>query len=204
MKQPNLNAVISKDIPWGLLFASRGNLDYGYFSAEEHLVAKYLKPSSQVLVIGSGNGREALPICHQAERVVCIDIGRVYLMSGQQLFRDKGVKNTYFLQADMCHLPFAKGSFDFIFFSLYSFAGESRFEVLKNIRSILRPKGLILLCCDTPLYKKIYGSKVPKEVVFISSAQKLKREISSCGFELLETVVGKTRPEYRFAMLRAN
>jgi ubiquinone/menaquinone biosynthesis C-methylase UbiE len=201
MKQQRLAAFAWKDFPWGKLFAARSNFEYGYFTAEKYLVAKYLRSPQNVLVIGSGNGREARPIYRQAKKIVCIDTGGMYLLSAQKLFKTEGIDNTVFVQADMFHLPFAKKSFNFVFFSLYSFSKENRFNVLKNIRSILRPSGLILLSCCTPLYQKLYKLE-PSERAFISTAKELSREVSSCGFELLETRVDKKRPEYRFSILR--
>jgi ubiquinone/menaquinone biosynthesis C-methylase UbiE len=203
MELQRLSAISSENLPWGGLFATRFNFEFGYLTDEECLVTKYLDSPDNVLVIGSGNGREARPIHRQAKRIVCIDIGPMYLMSGQQLFKSENINNTFFVQADMFHLPFAKESFDYIFFSLYSFSGERRFEMLKNLRSVLRPSGLVLLTCCTPRYPKVLAKAYPW-TVFISTAKELRREVCSCGFELIETIVDKKRPGYRFAILRPN
>ena len=105
--------------PWGLLFAEHSNLKAGYFSQERYLVTKYLKEKLNILIIGSGNGREAFPVCHDGHRIVCMDTGLLYLMAGKQFFAKENVRNIYFVQADMAQFPFNEKSFDFIFFSLY-------------------------------------------------------------------------------------
>jgi len=193
---------LSKNLPWGKLFATRSNFECGYFIDEGYFVTKYLKTPSDVLVMGSGNGREARPICRQGHKIVCFDIGGLYCASGEALFRKEGIRTVYFVEADIFRLPFAENSFDFIFFSLYSTVGERRFEMLKNIRFVLRPSGLILLGCLTPLYREKYKRLPLGGRIFISSETELNNEVSSCGFDFLESRVDAKRPEYRFSILR--
>jgi hypothetical protein len=197
-----LSKFLSKNLPWGKLFATRSNFEDGYLIDEGYFVTKYLKTPSEVLVMGSGNGREARPICRQGHKIVCFDVGGLYCSSGQALFRKEGIRNVYFVEADIFHLPFIESSFDFIFFSLYSTVGERRFEMLKNIRFVLCPSGLVLLGCLTPLYRQQHKKLPLGGYIFISSEAELNNEVSSCGFDLLESRVDAKRPEYRFSILR--
>jgi ubiquinone/menaquinone biosynthesis C-methylase UbiE len=209
MHEKSLKNLVKREFPWGTLFAERKNFEYGYFIAEGRLVKKYLKNGNnkRILVIGSGNGREARPICHNC-RIVCLDIGRIYLKVAVRLFETEDVQNISFVQADMKKLPFADNSFDFVFFSLYNILGKYRFDVLRKVHSILRTEGLVLLGTHTDLYKTLYRNTMAhntefKNWVLISNKEQLNREISSCSFELIEDEIDPLRPEYRFTMLRS-
>lgn len=189
-----------KGCPWGLTFFKRSNFEWGYFVKEGYLVKKYLRTPSRIMVIGSGNGREARPISTDGHKIVCMDIGPIYLKSAQKLFAKEGKNNVCFVQANMLNLPFNKESFNFIFFSLYSYAGESRFNILRDIHRILSPGGLVLLTACTPLYNKIHP-RAPS-AAWMSSIEQIRKETSLCGFILLEGSVDSERPEYSFSILK--
>ena len=180
-----------KGMPWGFLFAERRNFEYGYFTTEGHFVEKYLKKPSSVLVFGSGNGREARPIAGDGHRIVCFDTGFLYVKGGSILCTREGLKDIHFLQADMYALPFARETFDFIFFSMHSVAGSRRFEVLHRIREILRPGGMVMLTTLTPLYPRL----PTPETVF--------KNIERCGFRFLESSIDPLVNVYRFAVFEA-
>ena len=188
--------VLRRNFPWGFTFAKRENFEGGYFIKESQLVEKFLTKPSDVLVIGSGNGREARPICQNGHKIVCIDVVEAYLKSGRELFSSIGVNSVQFIKADMADLPFKDKSFDFIFFTLYSFAGADRFKVLGGINRVLKPERNLLLVSVTHRYRKIANW------VYIDSASQLRKEVSQCGFNLIESGVDPKRQEYRFSMLR--
>jgi SAM-dependent methyltransferase len=199
-----LQQIFARELPWGPLFARRANFESGYLQEEGRLVAKYLKPKSDVLVLGSGNGREARPISQDGHRIVCADVGFLYLVSGRGLLSGEGVRGVAFLQADAAHLPFRQACFDFVFFSFYSSQAEKRFEVLSGIGKCLKAGGLILLTACTPRYLEMYRES-PLNTdgwAFVSSAEQLCAEVSTCGFELLDGALDPGRPEYRCALLR--
>jgi SAM-dependent methyltransferase len=192
---------LHRETPWGPEFGRRRNFEGGYFTVERQFVEKYLKKPSSVLVFGSGNGREARPIAGDGHRIVCFDIGFLYVKGGSLLCAREGLGNIHFLQADMYALPFASETFDFVFFTLYSVAGERRFEVLHSIREILRPKGIVLLITLTPLYRRLL---TPDTVLL--SEEEMAEEIvnmARCGFRFHESSVDPIRNGYRFAVLEA-
>jgi ubiquinone/menaquinone biosynthesis C-methylase UbiE len=129
-----------------------------------------------------------------------MDNGLIYLEIGQRLFAKEGVDSVRFIQADVALLPFKAESFDFIFFSIYSLNGERRFEILSNVRKVIRPGGLLLLCACTPLYERKHPDL--RGHTWMTSAEQMSQEVSRCGFKLLESEVDPERPEYRFAMLK--
>ena len=200
--KPNhrLEELMRKACPWSMYYAERSYFEAGYFAEEGRLVDKYLKRPSDILVLGSGNGREARPICRDGHRIICMDRGSLYLVSGQKLFASEEIQNVRFIQADVANLPFAGCCFDLVFFSLYSIHGERRFSIMNDIRRCLRKEGLVLLTVCTPLYGKLRPEL--DDWAWVSSVEQLCQEVSSCGFELLESAVDRPRPEYRFSMLR--
>lgn len=191
---------IGRQFPWGQIFALSRNFRSGYFDEEARLVAKYLRPNSNVLIIGSGNGREARPICRGTSTVICMDIGLIYLLSGRHLFARENISTIRFVQADMTFIPFASESFDFVFYSLYSYAGSCRYLVLQNIHRILSSGGLVLMMACTP----VYWSKYPKEEGWftVNSAVALRQDVISCGFDVVESEVDLNRSEYRISLLK--
>ena len=188
---------ILKLFPWTNLFGTRRNFEGGYFTKEAELIDKYLKKVNDVLVFGSGNGREARPIIDRAKRIVCFDIGLGYLLAGKKLCEFEGIKNISFVLADALHLPFPSDSFDFIFFSLYSCLKENRFIVISDIHRILRKDGYVLLCCVMPSYPE---AKKNGSVTF-NSIDDLEREVNEYGFSLVEGAQDQKRPHYIFSIL---
>lgn len=188
--------------PWGSLYVERRNYEGGYFATESYLVDKYLQTPSTILIIGAGNGREARPIRDDGHRIVCIDIGLLYLLSGQKLFASEDAQNISFVLADATGLPFANQCFDFVFFSLYSSLGKSRYSVMTRVRQVIRPSGFLLITTCTPLYKRLYPHPKTANWAWISNDTQLQQEVSLCGFELLESQVDPARSEYRFALVR--
>lgn len=195
---------LRRAFPWGRLFAMRKNFEAGYLQLEGELVDAYLERPSDVLVIGSGNGREARPICGQGHRIVCQDLAFCYIQSGQKLFSELGAKNVRFIQNDVTEgLAFTDNSFDFVFFSLYSSCGRHRFEVMRDIHRVTRPGGLVLHNAATPYYRTAQPRADIKGWVLFDTIDSLQREVTGCGFRLLQSGVDKKRREYRVSMLKA-
>ncbi len=192
----HLASIYQKHAPWGAMFGKRKNFEWGYLTTERYLVEKYLKSPNNVLILGSGNGREAYPIHHHQCNIICIDIGFLYLQSGNKLVAEKNIGNVHFVQADMEHLPLKKEVFDFIFFSCYSFAAERRLDILKGLRHTLMPGGLILLGAVTSFHRKKNQNQL-----YFENIDQLQKDISPCGVQLIEGSVDPDRPEYMMAIL---
>lgn len=187
--------------PWGRLFASRRNFEAGYFTKEQELVSHYLpKAASTILVMASGNGREARPIAHMGHKIICMDNVLAYLESGQKLFAAERAEDVFFVQGNAESLPFADKKFDFIFFSIYSCLKDKRFFVIRDLLRILKPKGIIIQCTVTSCYRLL--SRGDDEWAIFDDSDKLHREMSLCSCEIIEEGVDPQRPEYRFAALR--
>jgi ubiquinone/menaquinone biosynthesis C-methylase UbiE len=195
--------VIKRNIPWGINFATRSNFKAGFFKEEARLVKKYLKKPCNVLVIGSGNGREARPICFNSHNIVCMDIGAFYLNCGKAFAEKEGIQDIKFVQADAIEtLPFAKRSFRFVFSSIYSSLGKSRSKLMHNIHRIMQPDGMLLHLSCTLLYPNLYHPFATYGWVWIKNTKQLAEEVLRCGFDLIESEVDPIRPEYRFSVLQ--
>ncbi len=189
-------SVLEKLFPWTMMFGTRENFEGGYFAKEGELVAKYLKSGDKVLVCGSGNGREARPIIHQAKRIVCFDYGLGYLLAGKKLCDSEKVINVDFLLADALNLPFSRESFDFIFFSIFSPLKEHRFKVLEDIQKILKKTGVVLVTCYLPWAPKAikYGFAT------CESLTQLGEQLHNCGFTLLDGGQDHIHKRYIFSI----
>lgn len=191
------------ELPWGLEFARRENYEIGFLESERQWVQKYLVRPGRVLVLGSGNGREARPILGLGHRILCLDLGRLYLQAGQKLAAREGAKGISFVQADVRNgLPLRPEIFDFVFFSLYSHLGDRRQAVLREVRRLVPDGGLILQLVCTEEYPGLYPSRDLADWTFFRGRTRLEQEIRSCGLELLDSQVDPERREYRVSVLR--
>ncbi|MGD0237898.1 MAG: class I SAM-dependent methyltransferase [Syntrophorhabdales bacterium] len=193
-----------KELPAGPEFATRRNFESGYLAVEQRLVGKYLKKRSSVVVVGAGNGPEARPIASDGHLIVCFDVGFLYVRSGAALCEREKLGNVHFLQADMHALPFAHERFDFVFFSIYPMAGGRRFEVVCQIRKVLRPGGIMLLMTPTPLYPQRFPWR-PSQMVILTDGEMPEEimNVEACGFRFRESSIDEERAEYRFAVFEA-
>lgn len=189
-------SIMEKLFPWTMMFGKRDNFEGGYFAKEGELVEKYVQHPDKVLIFGSGNGREARPLVHQAHRIVCFDYGLGYLLAGKKLCEAEGIQNVDFVLADALHMPFPPASFDFIFCSIYSALQENRFRVMHDTHKILRKEGYILITCYLPWAAKAikYGFATCKDI------RALEKEISQCGFSLVEGCQDQIHKKYIFAI----
>ena len=199
---------LKDELSWGLLYAKDFNYRFGYFSKEGVLVKKYFKNPGRVLVLGSGNGREARPISGGKDKIFCVDYVRFYLEAGKKLFASDGISGVEFLQADIYKLPFKRSSFGFIFNSLYTNYASFRIQMLKSLRELICDGGYLLLTTQARHYLDI-GNKMGWDKKFFSDwtniedPEQISEESTECGFERLETIQDDKRSEYIFSMLRA-
>jgi ubiquinone/menaquinone biosynthesis C-methylase UbiE len=194
-----------KNLPWGVDYLTRKNLLAGYMAEEGRLVARYLQPRSRILIIGAGNGREALPIIDEGHTIVCIDYAHTYLLAGDKILRTARKPTVYFVNADMHNLPLHDNIFSFIFFSLYSCAGARRLSILKDIARVAQTGAHVLLTACTPSYRQ--STRAPAACSkwhFFNTIDELRNEAEAGGFELLEAATEPLRPVYLLAILKKN
>ncbi|MBN1493857.1 MAG: class I SAM-dependent methyltransferase [Candidatus Omnitrophica bacterium] len=196
---------IKKTFPWGTLFAARENFEFGYFTKEKELVDKYLTRPSDVLVLGSGNGREAFPIHANGHSIVCIDNVTIYLDAGRLLCKKRGIDNVTFKEMDVTQpWPFQDEAFDFIFFSIFSYIGDRRWHALQEARRVMRGAGYTLLSTATSLYPQRHPRSLHSEYLFFDNVDSIQNAVDPIGFRVLDGGVDPKRHEYLFVILARN
>lgn len=195
------NELFHKAFPWGMAYASREHFERGYTKKEEEFVERYFpETSSNILVIASGNGREARPIADERHKIICVDCCFTYLQSAQALFGSEKTEGVFFVQANAESLPFSDGSFDFVFFSIYSVLKDKRFTVMRRLLRMLRSGGAILVGTSMPSHCARKpgngGCKVFRD------EEEFRDDLQFCGCEVLEVGFDSNRPRYPKAVVR--
>ena len=115
---------------------------------ETEVLDRYKITSGRMLVLGSGLGRESIPIARMGVSVVGVEADPTAVRIAQQMTRPLKVPARY-LQADFLQLPNRSGCFDFVLLSqrMYSaIPGRSqRLTLLTDLSRLLKPNGLVIL-----------------------------------------------------------
>lgn len=143
--------------------SAAANYDCGMFSTTTGLFGRYLdgagrgtaawlrreRPGwtpARILDIGCGLGHNTLPIAREFPRseVIGVDISTPMLRYGHARAKALGVDNVSFVQANAEALPYAPGSFDFIYSTM--FLHETSYialrRILKEVERLLAPGGI--------------------------------------------------------------
>lgn len=120
--------------------------DRGLEEWEEDLISRVVPPGSRVLIVGCGAGREAVPLAKQGFRVVGIDPVPGLTEAARRHAQAHGVEATFEVKA-AADLDGPPESFDAILCSCYEHipTRRRRIEMLRLLRSLVRPQGIIIL-----------------------------------------------------------
>jgi SAM-dependent methyltransferase len=100
---------------------------------------------SELLEIGIGTGRIALPLAAQVRRVLGVDLSRAMLA---QLLAKRGDRRVQPVRADAAALPFPDACLDAVL-GVHVFHLIPRWrDVLAEVARVLRPRGLLLHAAD--------------------------------------------------------
>lgn len=120
-----------------------------------------------VLDLGCGNGQNALKVAKVANKVVGTDIDDNLLRIAEKSAKYPKIKNVKFEKSDLERkLRFKTGSFDKVIFLDVLEHLNNRDQILKEIKRILKPKGLLFL-------------GVPNSQ---TSRKKLQRSVGICSY----------------------
>lgn len=131
---------------------SAHDLEHGHLWSlepwEERVMARYVRPRGQILVLGSGVGRESLALAQSGFTVVGLDANFECLRVARQRAATIGAA-AHFLQGDFSALPSRLGQFDAVLLCgvMYSaIPGRARrLFYLEAFRTALRPGGTIVV-----------------------------------------------------------
>ena len=124
----------------------------GLQAAEARMLERYAPPPpARVLDIGCGAGRVTLALTPNGYSVDGLDLTAAMVHAARALAAQQALR-TAFVQADLCALPVAAGSYDLalIFIAaLQHVAGRAlRRDALRQIGLALRPGGVLILALD--------------------------------------------------------
>ena len=123
---------------------SRGLFEY----EEEQIKNCNFKENREILVIGCGGGRESIPLAKKGLKVTAMDSEPIMIEAAKKYAKKVNVEINFLIK-DMYNLDFPSSSFDgiIIFSNLYAqIPGKKRrVKFLKNLNSILRPGGKIVI-----------------------------------------------------------
>ena len=99
------------------------------------------RPGAEVLDLGSGAGHVSFAVAPWARRVVAYDLAEAMLATVQAAAAQRGLENITTREGAAEQLPFADGSFDFVFsrYSAHHWADMSC--ALREVTRVLRPSG---------------------------------------------------------------
>lgn len=137
----------------------------GLLDIEKNFLERYNITSGRILVLACGGGREAIALAKLGFDVVGIDFVDELLEIARLNAADEKVI-VYFEKQDITNLSLDERSFDHAILSsfMYSFipVDKKRIEMLKSIRSLLRPSGKFLLTLNLNLRKE-YSKRMMKD-----------------------------------------
>lgn len=115
---------------------------------EEEVLARYHILSGQILVLGTGVGRESIALAKRGLHVVGVDISRSALRRAAQAARTAGVP-VALVQADYLVLPTHPACFDYILLPSIMYSAipsrSWRQTWLRQLTGLLSPQGLAIL-----------------------------------------------------------
>lgn len=119
---------------------------------EADLLDRYAIRSGRMLVLGSGYGREAIPIAQRGLAIVGVDSNDAAVRTADRLAKLANAR-VRFHRADFLHLPYRSASFDYVLLSSIMYSAipgiPLRQACLRNLARVLTPEGLIILSFES-------------------------------------------------------
>lgn len=132
-------------------------------------VAPYLRAGSQILELGCGYGLDAMYFARCGHTVIATDFSEEAIGRARRFWGEHPLaRRVDFRVMDMAQpFPHRDGSFDAVYshLSLHYFTDEVTRKILAEIRRVLRPSGLLFVCCRStsdPLYGR--GRLIEKDM----------------------------------------
>ena len=115
-------------------------------SGEEFVAALGIKPGTQVLDLGSGDGTTALPAARRGATVLGVDIAANLVAAGNARAREAGLDNLSFEVGDASNLGgLADNAFDLVVSVFGAMFAPRPFDVAREMLRVTRPGGRIVM-----------------------------------------------------------
>jgi SAM-dependent methyltransferase len=147
-----------------------------------------LNPSSQILAIGDGEGRNGVWLAEQGHRVTTVDVSPRALQKASKLALDRGVRITT-ICADLRDFDFPVDTYDAAVAVFVHFRPGDRQRVHAGLAHALKPGGLIILEGFTPDQLK-HASGGPPVEEMLYTPDMLRADFD--GLEVLHCEAGDT------------
>jgi SAM-dependent methyltransferase len=145
--------------------------------------AHRLKPGSDVLVPGDGEGRNGVWLAQQGHRVTAMDGSAVGLAKAVSLAAGRGVVLQTVL-GDLADWAPAPASFDAVVVTFVHLPPAIRADAHRRLAAALRPGGLLLLEAFHPLQLQ-HSSGGPKDAAMLYSPELLRADFGDTLEEAL-------------------
>ena len=107
---------------------------------------KYLTKSDLILDLGCGNGQNAIKASQKVRKIIGIDLDESMIEIAKRSSQRLGIKNVKFETANLENkLKYEDNSFDKIMFLDVLEHLRKRNQILKEIKRVLKPQGLLFL-----------------------------------------------------------
>ncbi len=175
----------------------------------------YLGPDDSLLELGAGTGSTALLLAPSVARYVASDLSPKMTEIGQAKASNQGVTNVEFVAADVSDPQLAGTSYDTVLALNLLHLLPNLGQDLKRIHQMVKPGGLFIsksVCLNAkglPLRLRIMKLAIPLmqmvgKAPFVRSLtiEELEHEVTSAGFELIETGNHPAAPPSRYLVAR--
>lgn len=154
---------------------------------EEEVLARHHIVSGNILVLGTGIGRESIALAKRGFRVIGLDISRSALRMAAHIARKTRVPVT-FVQADFLVLPTHPAHFDYILLPSIMYSSipsrSWRQTWLRQLTSLLSPKGLavlqFLVDSDPSTKRKMVGEAINRWLTKLPGTNHLYQPGDTC------------------------
>ena len=165
---------------WDQQFAGEG-FKYGtepnVFLREQ---AQRLKPGSEVLLPGDGEGRNSVWLATQGYRAIALDSSSVGLDKARALAALRGVP-LQTLHVDLAHWQPGGAAFDAVALIYLHLPPDVRQTALRQLFGVLRPQGWLLLEAFHPRQLG-YGSGGPKDQAMLYTLAMLRADLDGLPY----------------------
>lgn len=156
-----------------------------------NVIDKYIIGSRSILDIGSGAGTLGLYYASKGYDVLGIDISKKAIDCANESVKHLNLKHAVFIRMDFPY-EVPKEKFDFIIFTEVIEHLEDDNLALKQIFSLLKPKGIAVITTpskNAPLYRLGLATEFDKNVGHLRryTVKELVTKCKNAGFKILET-----------------